>query len=736
LPIIREVGDRSTEAAILEALGRNHFDLGDYSEALEYHNQSLSLRQSLQERYGEGSALVNIGNVYARMGDRPLALDYFERALRLRREIGDRRGVALTLHNAAELYRESGDLQKALAYFDEGLAISRAIKNRFFEANLLYGIARVEQSLGRFAEARSQVRAGIAIIESARAKVASVDLRASFLALKQDVYEFEIDLSMQMYRRDHDRESLAQAFDANESRRARSLLDSLEEARVNIRQGVAPELLAREHALRAKLNQQAESYVRLFGGKQTPEQAAALAKEVEVLTADYEQVLAEIRTSSPHYAALTQPRPLNLSEIQAQVLDKDTLLLEYSLGEKHSYLWAVTSTSVAAYELPPREKIEGLARRATDLLTARRQAVKFEKGEQRARRIAEADAEYYKVAASLSGMILAPAASLMKKGRLLIVGDGALQYLPFASLPLPQGLSPTRQSAARRPLIERYEVVSLPSASTLALLRREVTDRQPAPRMIAILADPVFEKDDDRLRALHAEKAASSSSDSRRDDGEAHSSESSLSRAVADMSAPGSRLAIRRLPFTRKEAEAIVRIAPPPESKEALDFDASKATATSPALSQYRILHFATHGFVNTAHPYLSGVVLSLFDRNGEPTDGFLTSHEIYNLNLPADLIALSGCRTGLGKEVKGEGLMALTRSFMYAGAARVLVTLWDIDDESTAELMKRFYGAMLGKQRLSPAAALRFAQLSMSRDRHWSAPYFWAGFVLQGEPR
>jgi CHAT domain-containing protein len=168
---------------------------------------------------------------------------------------------------------------------------------------------------------------------------------------------------------------------------------------------------------------------------------------------------------------------------------------------------------------------------------------------------------------------------------------------------------------------------------------------------------------------------------------------------------------------------------------KAVDFDANRATATNTDLSQYRIVHFATHGLLNSQHPELSGVVLSLLDEQAQPQDGFLRAHEIYNLNLPAELVVLSGCKTGLGKEIKGEGLVGLTRGFMYAGAARVVVSLWDVNDVATAELMKRFYQKMLAEGQ-RPAAALRAAQVAMWKEKRWQAPYYWAAFVLQGEWR
>jgi CHAT domain-containing protein len=195
-------------------------------------------------------------------------------------------------------------------------------------------------------------------------------------------------------------------------------------------------------------------------------------------------------------------------------------------------------------------------------------------------------------------------------------------------------------------------------------------------------------------------------------------------------------LEIDRLPYTHQEADAILSLIPKTDKFAALDFDANRAVATSAELSKYRIVHFATHGLLNTTHPGLSGLILSLVDREGNDQSGFLPAHEVFNLKLPADLVVLSGCRTGLGKEIKGEGMLGLTRGFMYAGAARVAVSLWDVNDKSTAELMTQFYTGMLGKRRLSPSAALRQAQVEMCKSTRWHTPYYWAAFVLQGEYR
>jgi CHAT domain-containing protein len=240
-----------------------------------------------------------------------------------------------------------------------------------------------------------------------------------------------------------------------------------------------------------------------------------------------------------------------------------------------------------------------------------------------------------------------------------------------------------------------------------------------------VLADPVFGSNDKRF------PGAISQQESRGD----ISKQGDLQEQQLARSARESDVTFKRLPFTRQEADRILSLVPEAARMQAFDFAASRATATSPELSQYQIVHFATHGILNSLNPELSGVVLSLVDDKGTPQNGFLRLHDVFNLNLPAELVVLSACQTGLGQEVKGEGLVGLTRGFMYAGTPRVLVSLWSVDDEGTSELISRFYKKML-QEKLQPAAALRAAQIEMWQEKRWQAPYYWAAFTLQGEWR
>ncbi len=386
--------------------------------------------------------------------------------------------------------------------------------------------------------------------------------------------------------------------------------------------------------------------------------------ELEGRWNDLDRVRTELRTGDPRYAALTQPKPWRAAEIQRKLLDRDTLLLEYRLGEERSFLWAVTPDSLAGYELPGRAEIERLARQAVDF-SARSSNRKTELSA-RPR------------LASLSRLLLAPVAPLLPGKRLLVVGDGILQSVPFAALPEPGG---------DEPLVARHEIVALPSVSVLGELRREAARRPPAPKTLWVLADP-------------------------------------------DFGSPP-----LRLPYTRDEAAAILALAPAAQSFTVQDRQASRAAVLNGDLRSYRFLHFATHGSFSPDDPGGGRLMLAQVDPHGQPVaNGFLYLADIYELDLRADLVVLSACQSALGREVRGEGMMGMTRGFFYAGAERVLVSLWNVPDRVTAKLMQRFYRGIL-VDHLSPAAALQAAQNWIRSQKGWQSPYYWAGFTLQGEP-
>lgn len=706
LSLRRLTRDRRGEALQLQNIGTLWDSLGEKQTALDYYNQALPLMQASGDRRAEARALLNIGKTYNDLKDHERAIDYYRRALPMVRAIGDQQGETVALQHLGTAQSALGEKQKALEYLQESLALSRKIAYEPVEAAVRVQMARVRRDLGNLAEARIDLEAAMEIGESLRAKIPSQYLRASYFATARRRYELYIDLLMAMHRQEPSAGQDIAALEVSERARARSLLDLLGEARADIREGVSAALLERERSLQRQLSTKAQQQIRLLSGKPTVEQAQVAAREIEALMTEYELVEGHIRSTSPRYAALTQPEPLGVRTIQREVLDPQTLLLEYWLGEEGSFLWAVTATSVASFELPKRAQIEDAARRVYRLMSSRPGP-------------GMSDGDYAEAAAGLSRMLLSPVANLLGAKRLLIVPDGALQYISFASLPEPSAADD------QRPLLADHEIVSAPSVSVLAVLRRETAGRKRAKGTVAVLADPVFDPGDPRIRHNRAGQTSSSGQGA---------SAAVWERSASNVGMLSSGGVIPRLAFTRREALAILKTAPAGEQMQALDFAASRGTATDPKLGQYRFIHFATHALINSEHPELSGILLSMVNERGEPQDGFLRLHDVYNLNLPADVVVLSACQTALGKEIQGEGLVGLTRGFLYAGAERVVASLWKVDDVATAELMRRFYSGILGTERLRPAAALRAAQLAIFKQKRWKDPYFWAPFLLQGE--
>jgi CHAT domain-containing protein/tetratricopeptide (TPR) repeat protein len=772
LALRRQIGDREGEAQTLINIAVIHLTAGEWQEALRLFGQAREIPGGLRDRSLEASLLNNIGYTYNSLGEPQRALVFLEQALALRRAIGDLRGEVITRNNLGLAWRNLGDLEEALeshrlalelavalgdarqeavtrqrlgeallergdsaaalqeiaqalppfqraglrrgeveilelrgralaqaerprealALFEDVLVRRRALHDRPGEAGTLVALAAAEQSLRLHDAASLHAEAAVARVEELRNGFASPDLRASFLATRRRAFALLIDLLMDRHaaapRGGHDRAAL----EVSEKARARGLTDALQRAAGRSASTVPVRLLDRRRSLRLRLSAKADKLIQLSERPDDPK-AVAREREIESLQAELDGIEAEIRRQDPSYATFSDPRPIAVDEI-TRLLEPGTLLLEYSLGERRSFLWAIGPGSFRSFVLPSRREIEALARQVYEEMST------VEAGSERRGRAAEA----------LGRILLEP---VWKEGeglrRLVVVPDAALHIVPFGALPAPDPGTSWDAAAPRKPLLESLEVVAIPSATTLALQRQRLEQRIAAMQWAAVLADPVFSAEDPRL-AGPADR-----------------------RASAPVVPPFP--VFERLPASRREAEAIAALAPKGQVWTALGFAASREAVLSGQLRSYRVVHFATHGLADARNPELSGLVLSLVDAAGRPQEGFLGLTDIYELDLGADLVVLSGCRTALGKEVGGEGLMGLTRAFLYAGVPRVVGGLWRVEDRTTAELMSHFYQA-LWRDGLSPAAALRQAQRSLRRDPRYRHPHSWAGFLLQGDWR
>ncbi len=722
--IEQRVAPRSTDVAMtLVHLGMDARERGDFPEAENYFNQNLKLTQGLAPgTLDVADSFDNLADLAKSEGKIREAEEYCRKALEIQLRVAPHTlDVANGWDFLSQIAFDRSDVSTAEDYNRRARELRKDLAPESAEyAEALVLQARLTLSHGQQDDAERLYAQAIDVLEHQLMQLGgSTDVRALFRSSRANYYSDYADLLVRQKKR-------KLAFEVLERSRARTLLEMLAGSHVDIRQGVDPALSEKERLLQATLTAKTNRKISLLEAEHTPEQLASVNRELDETLSEYQELEGRIRTSSPKYAALTQPRPLNAAEVQ-QLLDPQTELLYYALGARRSFVFVLTPTSLDSYELPKREEVESTARHAYDLLTSRNRWVDGENSAQRTARLAQEDAEYRETSAALSQMVLGPVRERLEGKRLLIVADGALQYIPFAALPVSAGDT----SSAKVPLMAEHEIVNLPSASVLASLRWQASERATQPtKEVAILADPVFDKNDPRVGKTEKHTSAGD-----KEVGGALTSESTehLTRSIQDVSGGTQQAGLSRLAFSRREAAAIMAITKPGAGMEALDFNASRETALSKELSQYRIVHFATHGLLDNEHPELSGLILSLVDSDGKPRDGFLDLQDVYNLTVPADLVVLSACETGLGKEISGEGLVGLTRGFMYAGASRVVASLWSVDDVATAELMAEFYKGML-QAGLPPAAALRRAQLEMRKRKRWADPYYWAAFTLQGE--
>jgi CHAT domain-containing protein/tetratricopeptide (TPR) repeat protein len=607
-----------------------------------------------------------------------------------------------------------------------------------------------KKSLKGREEAVASYREALSTIETIRAGSLRADeSRTTFLSTTKDVYDETSSALAEMALLASttpgaplEGQALtyaAEAFKVAEQGRARSLLDMLGESGADITAGVPPELLKKKQDNLDRQQEIAQELTGVSAGEGDDKDKPSnekLEAELEALAVEYDNIENQIRAASPKYASLTAPQPLTLAEVQQKVLDDKTALLEYSLGSDASYLWAVTQGSVALFKLPPRSAVDQQAQALrAELIPPKLQ-----------RRIAGIDvaeatrglglvsdptnagpaASFAQVSNALYKTAVEPAAKIVGDKRILVVADGGLNYVPFEALVTATG--PTDYPSLAY-LIKTNEVVYAPSASVIAVIRQQ--SAKPTGKNMLIVADPVFNSSDPRAKG--AAGSAQAGADTR---GLGLSSALTDVAAPAGASAPPTGLQLARLNGTRVEAQQISALAKANGGTADvwLDLDANEAKVAAADMKKYRVVHVATHGLLNAERPQFTGVVLSLV--GNKSGDGFVRTDEIFNLNLGSPLVMLSACETGLGKEKRGEGVIGLTRAFMYAGAPTVGVSLWSVADKSTADLMTDFYKRLLATPDASPSASMRAAQIAMIDGKRFAPPFFWAPFVLVGEWR
>lgn len=691
----RDVGDMDSVATYLNNIGFSYMRLEDYEKAEKFLKEAAEIHlknTSVRGKRSLGYTLNNLGANFLRQGEDEEGIEYLQKSLEVRKDAKHRWGISNSLLNLGKAQWKTGRREEGLKKLTDANRLSGELGDRIMEAQSFYLLARAEKDLGNVEKAITHIDKGLKLIEQVRSSLVSSQSRYTYFSTVQNYYELYIDLLVTRAEKNKNKEDIRLALQINERSRSRSLVELLQEARVNFRQGVDVRLLQTLKTLQRNLNDKYTSRQRLLGRAAKPEQITRVNNEINDLNTEIENLRIRIRRENPKYADLTEGKTISAREIQS-LLDEKSVLIQYKLGDKRSFAWLITKSEIEIFKLPSRRKIEEKAKTFYSLILANKR---------------EEQDQTVQLSKELGKILLAPIIEKVADKRLTIVADGILQYTPFSAL-----LSP--KSGSLR-LIETNEIVMLPSASVLAQLRANRKPGQTNGKTIAIFADPVFDKRDSRIGKTSA--------------GQITNKNVGLTSVMRDFKLGET---LPRLIASRQEARGISNILEKNNATVKLDFQANLKNIENSDLTQYRILHFATHGLLNTSRPELSGLVFSLYDKNGEPQEGFLSLNDIYNLNLASDMIVLSACQTALGKEVRGEGLIGLSRGFLYAGSNRIIASLWKVDDSATAEFMKRFYKNHLQKG-MPASSALRETKLEMKNIRRYRSPFYWSAFTLLGD--
>ena len=686
LEYIKKTKQPRNEVVVRWAIGRIQYFLKDYTAALATLQQVLADAESLQVPGVQAMAHEFLGRTLHAMNDNAAALQHLETAITLYTQVENPMEIARTRALIGQVYETIGKAPEAKQSYEQALQTFDKLSDRVNQSATLFALGRLEMKTGDYQNAETHLRQSIDATENLRRMSSSRDLTAAFSATVHDRYEQYIQCLMRNHRDPQRLSQVVQAFETSESARARSLAELLRVSNTNLSTNMDPELAKQESSLRQSLRIKEDERVTLLGKPYQKQDLEKLDAELEQLNAQYRNVLATIDARYPAFEQITQPRSWDLRRIQEEVIgDDDTVLLEFLLGSDKSYAWAVTRSSITSYELPP----------ANGITEAVKKVYEFVKGPAKP----ETKNNLDQATQELAAKVLWPLADQLNKKRVIVAADGALNYIPFQLLPV--------GASNPEPLVAEHELINAPSASILGDLQNEAARRGVRAKALAAFGDPRFPQDEQTATTRNIE----------------------INIDNPDLSAIG------RLFYSAREIANLREVATEEQTVAATEYDATRDHLLSTDLTQFAVLHLATHGLLDPKHPERSGLLLSTVDREGKKLNGFIGLQDVYSLRAPVDLVVLSACQTGLGEDIRGEGLIGLTRGFMYAGATSVVASLWKVEDEATAELMKRFYIEML-KNGKTPAEALRSAQNSIRQRPEWSAPHYWAGFTLQGEYR
>lgn len=695
------------ELATLPSLIKLSFGVGDSNAAFSYLAETESLSSKVGDKFWAAVSYKQVGDYHFEKGDDETAVSFYARSLKILKKAGLQIEVGLIFDRLGMIYKRKKDYRRSRRYYEKALKTSQDISHKAAEANTLFNLARLESIEGNNQEALRLANSSIAVTESLFTDIRNVQSRGSYISSVYQRYEFLVGLLMRFEKTAGSDQFALEAFQVSERSKARAMREHLMLAESDFTADADPLLVQKEKEFRTLLNAKSDNLTNLLSQGAEYVEIAAIKDDIAETEHALEDIVGDLKQQSPVYSAIKDTPPFDIADFQNHVLDDDSLLLEFSLGSPESYLWIVSRNDFQYFSLPPKEHIEARVEKLRNLLESRELPIE---GliEDYQNRIADADREYWTEAHRLSNEILGPIAERLNGKRLIIVADGKLHYFPLASLPKPD-------TENDEPLLITNEIVNAPSASALKLITSRPQRAKQANRDILVFADPIYSETDERLtqRGSRAPNI--------------------VSIVVGNFRSIDSLHLLSRLPGSDGEARSIAEVVGKAKVTVRSGFDANRESVLSPEVADYKILHFATHGLIDEDHPELSGLVLSLFDKNSVPQDGgFIRLQDVYGMNLNADLVVLSACDTGVGKEVKGEGLLSLNNAFLQVGAKSVVSSLWKVDDVAARELMTGFYRELTSENTIS--GSLRQAQINLYNDPRFHSPFYWASFTVQGD--
>jgi len=675
LELAEKLDDKNEISSTLNNLGRVQSEKGDLEAAAGSFSRALTLDAQNKDLWGQANDHRNLGRVLQRLGRKDKALEHLERALEFSQKINDPFNEAQANLAIGEVRGQGAAAEQA---FTRALDRARELGLKDIQWRALHALGRLAAAAGRKQPAREQFGEAITLVEGMRAAIRVEELQSGFVSGKEDLYDDMIHLLLELGREE-------EAFAFAERARSRSFIDLLGNRRIKARGSGDQELLERERKLTAAIRR-AEAELRGAAG----DEREALAARLVELQREYEELLVELKRSSPELASFVAVEPADLPEIQA-LIPEGAALVEFHVTDRDVVIFAVMRDRLAARVSPVSR--ERLAERIRDF---RSRIQSFTPVEQEALGLFE--------------LLIRPvAAELGDVATLGILPHGALHYLPFAAL-----------HDGKEYLAERYSLFLAPSANALKFVSEAK----------ARLAEPVAKAEEAPAAGGEDEIAgsaeASASADSDEAPGETElgppGGEGPVVLAVGnpDLGGHGN-----DLPFAEKEVRAIRRYFP--RTRSLIGGEATEASVRKTIEGSDRV-HFACHGEFNAQSPMFSRLRLA----EGGGHDGNLEVNEIFDLRLRADLVTLSACQTGLSAIKGGDELIGLNRAFLFAGTPSLVSSLWRVSDVATAVMIKRFYRYLSGG--MTKARALREAQAVVRR--YYPQPAYWAAFNLVGDPR